>query len=232
MSMAMDLIVPPIFKLELLPEQERDPAWLLQNLVGRLAAYVRAFQTAIGLFDHADALAKTNMSDDRYCHWRHIAARDGAMTIYHFGCVLLNGSSMAACPSLQKLIVPSPMRTARQRFKSKFPNANDIRNVVAHDAEVFDSPKKIGQHALGDNRVGQRVSKTKSPRLAIQNSLLDRSLQTTYEGRIISYDLSVETSHLLSDITAQFYSGFEPIERFPLELRQLIAKASKVEAHR
>jgi len=212
-------ILSPMFRLEMLPEEECQSAWNLQNSIGRLSSYVAAFEAAVALYDHTLALLKTDRSNRQYWRWCHIAAREGAMTVYHFGCVLLNGCSFKPCPSLGSLVSASHMKLARKRFAAKFPNATALRNIIAHDAEAYDTEEKRGIHALRS----KGATATKGTGLVIHSGLVDRSFQTTFEGRIISYDLDEKTLRFLQEITIQFYQSLERVERLSPQLRQRIA---------
>jgi hypothetical protein len=155
----MPIHIPLLGPIEWLPQLDRDkipiaehPA--LQHIVGLLTALAvqeRNFRTAVLLFEAshqenselANAVSSgvldfgtLDRATDTLSGWQSIAARDGAMTIYHFGCTVeAIKASLPRCPTLNAGVDHSNLRMARKLFESHFPGYKDIRHVVAHTAE-------------------------------------------------------------------------------------------------
>jgi len=62
-----------------------------------------------------------------------MAARDGALTIYHFGSTI-DGirKSLRSCPALSGPIDRQKLTNAGKLFEAKFPGYIAIRHVVSH----------------------------------------------------------------------------------------------------
>jgi hypothetical protein len=97
-----------------IPDEERGAAnKLSQNLV-LLSMHLDHFETAIALFDDAVAAQAAAMESDfraafsasrKSAQFQLLAARDGAMTIYHFKYVRdSTPGSVRACPTLAQRI--------------------------------------------------------------------------------------------------------------------------------
>jgi hypothetical protein len=81
-----------------------------------------------------------------------VAAKEGALNIYHFGCSLdaLRGQ-VGRCPSTRGTVDIVKLRQADKLFKRHFPNADTIRHAVAHAGEIWTSPARAKQHQLREN---------------------------------------------------------------------------------
>jgi uncharacterized ubiquitin-like protein YukD len=78
--------------------------------------------------------------------WQMMAARDGALTIYHFGCAI-DGlkNSLRFCPALT---VDQTIRIAGKVFDVAFPDSKEIRNAIAHVADNSQTLQKKLSHAV------------------------------------------------------------------------------------
>ena len=219
-------IISPSINLDLLPPGERDAAWNLNSSINGLAAYVSDFQAALELFDFSQFFRRRNFVNQQFSKWQFLAARDGAMTMYHFSRVLIHsGKSFRECPSLLDLIDRSLLREPRRRFETQFPNVVRVRHSVAHTAEMTETTKARDGNAFSGSIDRAPLIKAENVKgLMITNSLSNREFTTTYEGDIISYEISSATLDTLSSIAREFYQAFEPVDTMSAATRELLAK--------
>src|SRR5271156_3986799 len=110
----------PQIDLSLISEDEHQTTQHLASLLAALANYEKKFALAVLLFDwsHAETWAtaklveegKTSFASldsltDTLSGWKGIAARDGALSIYHFGkTVQAIYKNLKQCPKLNALV--------------------------------------------------------------------------------------------------------------------------------
>lgn len=134
--------IPLSWLSSLVPETEKDDAWVLLIATESLDGFIRDFEMAVQLFDMASVEMQRVMTEHReasrnkmwmYSAWTRIAARDGAMRIYHLGAVMKAiRASLHVSPALLAMVNISKTRTAMKLLESYFPNYELIRNAVAH----------------------------------------------------------------------------------------------------
>src|SRR5256885_4764441 len=103
------------------------PSFLhVQTLLAELGVYERHLLLAVYLYEYSDYAAR-ELTDFATLElalwttggWQSIAARDGAMTIYHFGCAI-DGikNSLPAAPTLNAKIDRQALKNASNIFRS------------------------------------------------------------------------------------------------------------------
>jgi hypothetical protein len=234
----MPIHIPLLGPIEWLPQLDRDkipiaehPA--LQHIVGLLTALAvqeRNFRTAVLLFEAshqenselANAVSSgvldfgtLDRATDTLSGWQSIAARDGAMTIYHFGCTVeAIKASLPRCPTLNAGVDHSNLRMARKLFESHFPGYKDIRHVVAHTAEFAATidDKEIHSHkgrlkiSSDSGSVSMEVS-DQSASTQFLGNLCDNTYFITFEGRIHKYEISHATAEKLVSVKKRVFSS-------------------------
>jgi hypothetical protein len=149
--------------------------------------------------------------------WANIAARDGAIQIYHLGAVMRSiRRALRASPTLLSLTDLTKMRTAVRLLNSYFPNYELIRDAVAHSFYEV-APDAAGHrrhtvhHAKG---YGEGVSEGAG--FAISDSLVNRNYVVTFRPRgadtakIASYEITAASIQKLVSVREHFWSAFEP----------------------
>jgi hypothetical protein len=179
--------------------------WLLLLL----DIYVRQFQTALDLFTHAEALIRKDLSSHtRFQGWLFIAARDAALTIYHFGHVLqATRGRIRRCPTLKPFYRAQSMRLAHKLYEANFGHIERIRHAIGHTGEMISTPENLKRMQGG----GQ----DRQPSLIISH-LSNRKFQTTHDGELFSFEIADETLKMLERITGLAYEAFAPIEEAAL----------------
>ena len=214
-------ISPPVLNLDLVPEAEREATWVFGTTLREIAGRVNDFKAALDLFDLSKYLAANNFLNQQYRAWQRIALRDGAMTIYHFGRSLKEGSGngLKECPRLRSLLISEHLHRARRMFSRKFPKAERVRHGAAHSAEITESKANFDANSFSGNTDGLGLIQGNASKLLVQNVVSDRHYVTTHQGEIVRYELSAETFGSLGEIAREFYLAFDDVERFPRRIR-------------
>lgn len=231
---------PLIWFVRLLPDAERNDAFQLLSAADGLKSFVRNFEMALRLFEMAFAelqraneelrrvitaplrheqqenrrsILETLRTDiQKYSAWARIAARDGALQIYHLGAVIsaVKGALHNA-PTLLSLVDKSETRTASKLLESYFPNYELIRDAVAHSIfEVAPDSERRQKHAV-DHPVdipGLIYSDAKG--LIIGDSLNGDNYVVTFEKRIATYEINNASLAKLQSVLKHFLDAFEP----------------------
>ena len=149
----------PLFDFAEIPEAEKQAASALQHCLWNLEQFTRAFQSDLALFDYSYARFLDEMKnvttieiserrpDDPSKGWMTIAGRDGAMSIYHFGTAMKGvRDGLARCPTLRTKVVHNELRAAIRKFEGRMPVYVDMRDAVAHAADLLLSPEHMREH--------------------------------------------------------------------------------------
>ncbi|MCL6729322.1 hypothetical protein [Sphingomonas hankyongi] len=107
-------------------------------------------EAALALFDYAGKLVTydADVRQPEIGRWQFIAARDGAMQLYHFGQALkaINGL-LARDLSIAKHVKTKLLRDAQTRFDTAFPHWHEVRQGAAHLADFSKTPDRVSGHA-------------------------------------------------------------------------------------
>lgn len=128
-------------------------------------------------------------SIDTLSDWMLIAARDGALAIYHFGKTLeAIKKSLPGFPTLNSEVDHNLIRKANADYRKRFPRYEAIRHVVAHSAEFSATQAKRELHANKGPLVARAVGATKGIRFS--DSLIQRTYIVNFEGDAHSYEIT------------------------------------------
>jgi hypothetical protein len=212
-------IFPPRFDLREFPEGERDSVEHIQGLLGRLFGYVNSFDAAIRLAQRS-AQEMSQLRDQNpdggyrmpepLHEYQFVAARDGAMTIYHFACVI-DGirQSRRNAPTLSAMIDDQRIKIAGRLFNTYFPDFERVRHAVAHAAELMATPESTARNISAQNTITSHGHE-----LSIGDLLDEQNgkFTTTIEGCRVSYQLSRDALNKLVRIQGYIYSAFERVK--------------------
>lgn len=199
-----------------LSKEELKAIGLLQFNLASLDSYANDFYAALGLFEYCENYKGQSQSDkkippdDILAAWKWIAARDGAMSIYHFAkCIEAIQSLLKYCPVYRDRADKTRMRTARRMFFGHFRSYKKLRHAIAHSAERAASLASFEQHAtkesfrLSDGRVVGGPGITAH----IGEQLDGRVYSRTQMGIVVSYEISKPTLQKLRRIVYLFGVG-------------------------
>lgn len=221
-------LMPPWFHPLGLPEVERDGASAIGSALSSLEWYIKTFRSALSLFDfsqrHVTLLVEKikENRDDRTARdehemmreWPFVAARDGAMTIYHFGRAR-DGihETLGSCPVLRGRVDIKKLREASKLFSENFPDYVDIRHAVAHREETKHTPKAIKRHALRGVNVPGLVETNNNLTMIFTGNLIGRNFTSAWEGKLLSYEVSGAVIIKMEAVRSAYYEAFQAAER-------------------
>lgn len=219
----------PIIDTRGFSDDEQRGASIIRNCLVGMASYVQHLEDAVALYDSCRATetklqrehqaegALEGVPSPQYwarhrkimqvSRWHILAARDGAMSVYHFAKSMDGATNFRSCRPLISLVDREGLRDARKYFSASFPSLVGIRHAVSHAAEMTDSVESFAEHALKEGYEGYG-HKFESGGSLVMNSLYNRTFLTMFEGRVLTYDLTQETLAKLIDITRRVYGTF------------------------
>lgn len=204
---------------EVLPEQERNAARVIGSNLSMLDFQVDAFFAALSLFDHCMTLSAP--PDHPARAWMHVAARDGAMSIYHAQ-IALDGVRVCLrqCPTFDQHVDKTALRLAGRALSEHFGGLDKLRDSIAHISEQHHSPERHAKNAL----FGEHASGTffrQSPQTngtTITAALKGRTFINSWRGQLYSYDLSSKSYGHLVEARTQTYRAIAPAADYTVTL--------------
>jgi hypothetical protein len=188
-----------------IPAQEHAAIAHLNDALGQFSSHVQQFDAALKLFDFCQVeLSKSNSggSLNPCFQWQFIAARDGAMAIFHFGKAMEHiAAFLWKCPTVLGKIDKKQCRAARKALGGLVPGFEAVRHSVAHAGELMKDEETSDLHSVS---IPQRLVE----KMVLTNCLQGRLFQNTYEGKIQEYEISHKTLDGLIAIRNDFYSAF------------------------
>ncbi|MFN3657147.1 MAG: hypothetical protein ACK4UO_07825 [Pseudolabrys sp.] len=205
--------VSPYFNFLILPDAEQKDAIEHMTYLAELWSAVLQFNHALNLFDFCE-----RKRPDEY-GWKLIAARDGAWSIYNFGSIMQYfRAGFGTIPTLSRMIEHDSLRTAQKLFDSSFPDFPLIRHALAHVPEsTMNQEKRDKNYYKGSFTSDGMIVEGDQTLIMIKNSLKGRKYQTTFNGRLLSYELSEETLKKLIQAKDIFFSGFKQVEKISVK---------------
>jgi hypothetical protein len=217
---------PPDIYQSLLPQAERDDAHRFSSGLHDLSRWVGSFEAAVALFESAAALlgpvrerekaVGVGKEEGTVLEWQHIAARDGAMSIYHFGKMFeASRASIGKMPTVLAKHDKMLSRQARKLFEQHFPNFLDIRHAVAHSAELTKDQAAFDKNAFTGSYSGPGLKIEAGAKNNIVMGLTGTTFATTHEGRILTYDITRATLDTLGRVLLTYFSAFAELGKVP-----------------
>jgi hypothetical protein len=235
----MDFNVPRLYTSEL-PESEQTAAFFVEGQLLDFHSYVIRFGAVLSLFDYgarkyAVATEKHKVEKQKikgtpgyheayrpirkeyhdalelYREWMRIAARDGAMVIYHFGkSIEALKRNLHQCPTLEQLVSRDDLRLATNLFREHFPRFETIRDAVGHQGELTEDPKSFAKNSFTGvyNAPGIQIGETARNSVISDTISGGRKYIVTNKGKILSYEVSRETLANLASVKDSFYDAF------------------------
>jgi hypothetical protein len=148
--------------------------------------------------------------------WELMAAREGALTIYHFGQGLdAIAPALHRCASIADRVDHAALRLARKSFKAAFPSHDAVRHVVGHTVDFSATVEERNRHSVTppwqhtfDSHTHQYAG---TRPMFTPGDLHNRTYLVTYEGDVHFYELKAETLERLSAIRERTYSAFKAV---------------------
>lgn len=211
------------------PPTQHEALDHLQSLLSFLAQFERQFYTALLLFDASEgevwAMASQvesgqrswnslDAATDTLSAWKQMAARDGALAIYHFGNTMeAIKRSLPNCAAVNRTVNHQLLSRARARFRKAFPRYEAIRHVVGHVADFAATPAERERHSHkgGAHTVGN-VSFDAGTRRQFLGNLYNRSYVVSFKGQVHHYEITRRSALEFSMTKLMIYSAIlDPI---------------------
>jgi hypothetical protein len=210
------LAPPELDRSKIPPEQM--PAFLhIVTLLAELAGYERRLLSAVYLYEHSrqaeweitDFPTREHASWTTH-HWTMMAARDGALTIYHFGSTI-DGikRSLPSCPALNGQVDRQKLRNTSKLLNAKFPGYIAIRNVVSHYGDFSKTMAAQTSHAVkGPFMAGGFGSEEQAGVTYLAGNINEDRYTVTFDGKAFTYRLNRSAVVALSEVRELAYSAF------------------------
>jgi hypothetical protein len=178
--------------------------------------HVSDFEAALALFDFCQAQlasVRENPNLKPIFRWPFIAARDGAMSIYH-AYTILDGirQSLATTTELAELVDRKALKAAGNIFHSHFQSFEDVRDAVAHIGEKMGTPAKFDRHSFSGSFEGEGIKADDVKGLTLSNHLAGRRYSNSWRNKVLTYELSGESLDRLDEARRHLWAAFRPAE--------------------
>jgi hypothetical protein len=200
-SVALRPPFPPLPKWQDLPADEQVAGRSFMTGLRSLRTYANELLAAVELFNHTKGLDTGNAPFDlNPSHqWSLIAGRSGAIAIYNYAKAMKGVKAvLGLCPTWNALIDGKKLKPLVNEFEAKFPVWYELRQAIAHEAELWDHPKKL----LENEPKGGHF----------RNSILGDTYITAYKGQEFIYSVNVGSVLVLNDITRRYFDVFAPLD--------------------
>lgn len=211
----------PSLDLAGVPSEETQSVYALQRCLSDLRYYIEAFAAARKLFGFSTSLTNHNLrtltgrqgtpeqeeSFQAIARWRVIAAREGALSIYHFAMCIDGAVDMRECPTFRQKVDHRSLRTTRKLFTVRFPNAFSIRHAVAHASELGRNPRQMEQHGFSGKFDDLGLS-LNADSVLVRDHISGSKFANSFDGKILVYEINQLTLDHLKDIATRAYSAF------------------------
>ena len=196
--------VPKIDFLKL-PKYDRKDAYQCQSNLQAIEGYCQDFARALQLYHFSGAQSLMWVSSphhgmhDMFASWKFIAARDGAMSIYHFAKSMDGANTWAfRCESTKEKIDRSALGRAFALLRTHFPRFEAMRHAIAHAGEIAKNPKWLADHSFNGSYDSNMIKLENSTGTAIKNGLMNNIYIATFNNEIQEYEISQRTLEFTS----------------------------------
>jgi hypothetical protein len=176
-----------------------------------LVRFLDEFQKSVALFElleRGGGPPSVGVFGGPFIHYRMIAARDGALNIFHFGCSLeAIKKQLPKCASMAQRSDAVKLRNAVKQFKNYFPHADNVRHAIAHAGELFSSPEKIKANEQKSDHQGIGFSSLAGGHLI--GAIYERTYSVSNHGLVFSVTLDNESIAKLVHIVSLVDDAFQ-----------------------
>jgi hypothetical protein len=198
---------------------DQMPAFLhIMTLLAELGLYERHLLIAVYLYQYSIQAAHEITDFATLEHslwttggWQSMAARDGALTIYHFGRAIEGlKNSLRFCAALNSQVDHRKIKNAGKIFDAAFPDSKAIRDAVAHVADLSQTVEKKTSHAVKGPFKKKWFSSDDPEGITwLPGNMNGHTYAVSFQGKALTYDLSLENAAKLRAVKNQIYSAFE-----------------------
>lgn len=200
------------------PETERVHIAHIERELMSLSRYVDDFGAAVSLFYFC-----RQFNIKVTAEWQFVAARDGAMSIYHVAKAIEGiRSCFRDCPVYKGAVDHSKLREAAKGLQATFPGYERLRHAIAHSAELRRNVEHASKNATQGPFEDFGIAVVAGSSITVNNGLNGNTFFTSIEGIMASYEVTHASLRALSRTLETFESGFIPAGYRSLRtLRQL-----------
>jgi hypothetical protein len=188
--------------MDKIPADEVDAYACISLNRYNLSRFLEEFHSAVRLFEFLErggGPPSVGVFGGQFIKFRMIAARDGALNIYHFRCSLdAVRKQLPTCPTLAKTTDCFKLRSALRKFDEYFPHAESVRHAVAHTGELNRSPARMRQQKQRIGHVG--VGFASGAGSLLLDALYERTFSVGIKGGVFSVTLDATSIEKLGEI--------------------------------
>jgi hypothetical protein len=214
--------------MSLVSKPEEDDASQLVSALHGLEQFAQAFRAAVELFNFSslqirrsrdewnEALSTSGVDpyplwkqrSTTFVRWQNMAARDGALQIYHMGAVMESiKGQLKNVPTILPFVDSQKLRNVSRLFRSYFPNYKLIRDAVGHSHyEIAPNAKGFQSHAPDEIDI---PGLAKGQGIFVTDCLYGNKYIVTKDKKVASYEISQPTYAKLESVRAHFIAGFD-----------------------
>jgi hypothetical protein len=199
--------------------QSCGPLWLFDACEGWIATAEKEYADAKSAIPNGEEKLRASLklseprqkfmsTWERCGPWTHIAARDGALQIYHFGKSMEKiKDTLHSCPVLNSYVNRQELRSSTKLFTSSFRRNEKIRHAIGHTAELVYSEKTFEEQAV--KNYSDSAIQAENSGIVMQGNLYGREYKTTLDGKVYSYEISDATHQKLLSVAQHFCNAFQ-----------------------
>lgn len=218
----MEGVIPPTLSMNAVPENERDSAHVIRDLLSDLPHIVGTFEHALALFDfceqailasraevvpHTDNMTiaqsmarhdslQTHMRNSRTpMGWQRMAGREGARAIFDlFMAITALRDRCNEAPSIKRFLEWRRLERLIAQYAEKYPDRKHVRHAAQHPVDLWSSPGHRERNYATD--LDNELIRAPGARVRF-DAICGRTVTYTYERRLVSYELSADTLRFL-----------------------------------
>jgi hypothetical protein len=183
------------------PLEERAATQHLAQLLWDMDSYITDIETALDLYEES---APRPRAPDFLKRLRRsmLASKEIVMSIYHVSCIITAiRRGLKGCPTIQASFDKAQLKEAESIFKARFPKAEEFRHAVGHSAELGATPADRELNSL--------------PGLRVKSSLMNSMFMFTWQGELLSVEISKATCLAMRDVEQRVLAAFLPCLNTP-----------------
>jgi hypothetical protein len=131
------------------------------------------------------------------------------MTLFHFEKSLVAlKHAISSSRTLGSALDAQRLRAASRTFRDKFPDIGAARHAVAHQAELRATQKKRDENNIDGDAEAEGFVLKGAKGAFVSEMLNGRSFSNTFEGALVTHDISWENHQTLRSVIQEIVSVF------------------------
>lgn len=194
------------------PEELTPAAFVEQNL-SAMEMFAGHFANAVALF--LVCQEKNAPTGSLWDGWMWTAAHQGVLSLYNFRMALDGAETVnRLCPSWKGKVDFAALHQAKQRFRTEFPHTKELRQTVLHSAELHRSEEREKINIVrGEQYIPGGIYLDAESSVTFPGGYLSGSrYNANFGGKVVGYDVTWDSVHVLNDVARDFFSGFFAVQ--------------------